>query len=111
MWTYRNRLIHGTGVGPSRVETERVNKLIQAIYQELGDQVIYSTPDTITRPEREVLALPYTTKQAWLGQVKCLYPEKCKEIAEAVVGRLETTREELHHKSQAAGLNIRDELL
>ena len=94
LWTTRNQLVVGTGTGLSREDVKKVNQLVTAVYQTLLPSLLDPPAAIFEQSESDTQRLPYGIKKAWLEKIRFLYPTEYTEIAESIVGKLETESEE-----------------
>ena len=93
VWTIRNQLTHGTGVGASTRERQRIKQVIQVLCRELIPTLPPNEGSFFARPETELLLLPYQNQVAWLGQVKFMYPTQYRKILSNEQSRDQTSQE------------------
>ena len=81
IWKARNALVHGTDGKVSRLEQQRVCKIIETIYQHKGDFTDGDEWPGFPGQLTEVLHWTYDAQVTLLDRLRFLYPEEMKSIS------------------------------
>ena len=90
IWTIRNNLVHGTTGEISKLEMEKIDKMITAIYQRVLPQAHAWSQDMFNLSEQARASTSYHSKRAWIQSIRILIPTIFKELERTVVGNLQT---------------------
>ena len=93
LWTTRNTFIHGPPGEISRMAVHRTRLMVQELYQQLLPQMQDWELVLFALTEKENLAQPYHSQNAWLESIRMLFPEKYKQIEMDAVGKLQSIGE------------------
>ena len=105
-WTIRNQMVHGTVEGISTGERQQVKELIRAMYRHVIPTLEGQLRQVFTRPEKELLLIPYQCQLAWLGRLKFVVPMQYREVEKQERGRRRSQQEVdyIHLKQVDTGL-------
>ena len=101
LWKKRNTLVHGTEGETSKLELERVQRMIEKVYLEIGPRGKKEHEWLFNRSLAERETENYTQKIAWLDGVRQIYPEKFKAVRENARSARQETRELEYTRKQA----------
>ena len=76
LWTYRNKLIHGSDGGVSHLELDRILRLITLIYNELPPALKNEQELIFTNDKETKLTQIYHTQISWLDSVRWIFPSQ-----------------------------------
>ena len=82
LWKKRNTLVHGTDGETSKLELERVQRMIEKVYLEIGPSGTQEHEWLFNSSLADRVTENYSQKIAWLDGVRQIYPEKFKAVRE-----------------------------
>ena len=80
IWKERNRLVHGTDGGVSRLEEAKTIETIRALYNDILPSIHPSHKWLFNVPVEVKLTEIYTRQMTWIDSVRRLYPQEYKNI-------------------------------